>query len=79
MKFLLEESGERVDSYLASQLSLSRSYLVSCIRQGLVKVNQKQVKPSYILKQGDSISLTISSGCTLFMVGQTVSNNPQTF
>ena len=33
----------------------------------------------YILKQGDSISLTISSGCTLFMVGQTVSNNPQTF
>ncbi len=55
MKFLLDESGERIDSYLATQLSLSRSYLASCIRQGIVQVNQNRVKPSYILKQGDEI------------------------
>ena len=57
---LEEDEGERLDKFLASQpLGLSRMYLKKLIQGEKVRVNEKLVKPSYTLHEGDTIKLII--------------------
>ncbi|RKD34339.1 RluA family pseudouridine synthase [Thermohalobacter berrensis] len=51
-----EQDNERVDAFLASELDdVSRSYIKKLIKKDLVRVNDKKVKPKYIVSQGDII------------------------
>lgn len=52
-----DEIEERVDSYLAKELNISRSKIQKLIKQGLVTVNEKVVSSNYIVKCGDFISV----------------------
>ena len=58
MKLLIDElnESERIDNYLTNvSKDLSRSKIQSKIKNGEVKVNNKTVKPSYILKFSDIV------------------------
>ena len=68
MKFVTDEftSGIRIDTFLASACSsehksISRSKIQSEIKKGVVLVNKKQTKPSYVLKEGDIIDFEPSN------------------
>lgn len=52
-----DEIEERVDSYLAKELNISRSKVQKLIKQSLVTVNEKVVSSNYIVKCGDFISV----------------------
>lgn len=50
----------RLDTYLTKRLKdYSRTLLQRFIKEGLIKVNNKPVKPSYVLHQGNLITLKI--------------------
>lgn len=53
-RFLLrsEENGVRIDLYLSSRLSISRSKAKEILDRGLVKVGERSVKPSFKVKRG---------------------------
>lgn len=54
------KSGERIDSYVANSLDeLSRSYVQKLIDEGMIKVNDKLVKPNYKVKIDDIITVGI--------------------
>ena len=54
------ESGQRLDKYIAQELSdLSRSLVQSLIREGLVTVNGQTVKASHKVEVGDTIVLRV--------------------
>ena len=58
MNFLkqVETNAEkRIDSYLASELSISRSKVQKLIKEGLVTVNGDIVSNNYVVKMGDQI------------------------
>ena len=52
-----DEIEERIDSYLAKELNISRSKVQKLIKQGLVIVNEKVISSNYIVKVGDFISV----------------------
>ena len=55
-----EQTGERVDSFLASEVEeLSRSRIQKLISDGLVTVNGVRVKASAKLAEGDEVDITI--------------------
>lgn len=51
----VEESGKRIDSFLADELDLSRSKVQKLVKQELVTVNGKVVANNYLVKVGDII------------------------
>jgi len=53
--------GRRLDKYLSGRLgkAVSRTALQRSIRQGMVTVNARPVKPSYIIRPGDVIDLLL--------------------
>ena len=52
--------GTRIDKYLSDEREeLSRSYIQQLIDDDLVQVNDAKIKPSYKLREGDVITLTI--------------------
>jgi len=54
------ESGQRLDKYIAQEVSdLSRSLVQRLIREGLVTVNGQTVKASHKVKVGDTIVLRV--------------------
>jgi len=56
----VEAAGARPDTYLASQLSeLSRTRIQRAIEDGDVLVNQRVMKPSYRLHEGDQIEIDL--------------------
>ncbi|MCR4617132.1 MAG: RluA family pseudouridine synthase [Lachnospiraceae bacterium] len=62
MKIIVEEEmdGERIDKCLPIFCqNLTRSYISKLIKEGLVTVNGKSVKPSYNLSEGDEIDFDI--------------------
>ena len=62
MKLIIDENteNERIDSFLADILSdYSRTKIQACIKNGDVKVNQKKVKASYLLKLGDFLEFEV--------------------
>ena len=50
-----EDSGKRLDAYLAEHYDLSRSKIQSLIAEEKVLVNSKVVKSSYLVKENDQI------------------------
>jgi len=55
-----EDSGTRIDAYIASNnKELSRSYIAKLVDNGNIKVNGREVKPSYKIKAGDVIDIDI--------------------
>ena len=65
MKLIIDELTDenRIDAYLADLMSdFSRSKIQSEIKKGGVLVNSKIVKPSYCIKEGDVITITVSKG-----------------
>lgn len=60
MKLIIDEQSEniRIDSYLAEIMpTKSRSKIQTEIKKGLVLVNSKEIKPSYILKDNDVLEI----------------------
>ena len=58
MRISVSNGGLRLDSYLISSLSKSRSKIQSMIKNGDILVNGKSSKSSYIVKIGDIINIT---------------------
>lgn len=56
---LSNEHNERLDVFLSKKLNISRSKVVSLIKDNLVKVNSFNVKPSYIIKENDQITIEL--------------------
>lgn len=55
-----ENSNERIDKYLTSQLKdFSRSKVQQLISEGLVLVNEEVVKANYKVEAGDAVTVTI--------------------
>lgn len=52
---VVDKIGNRLDSYLAEELELSRSKVQKLIKEKLVEVNGKCVSSSYQVKEGDKI------------------------
>ena len=68
MKVVCNESGIRIDKFLADNTDYSRERILKMIKQGFVKVNNDNVKPSYKVEIDDEInideSFTIESDLT---------------
>jgi len=57
-RVVIEENiNERLDSYLSKNTDFSRSKVVKMIESGSILVNDKSVKNSYTLKEGDVITI----------------------
>ncbi len=56
-KWTIEESKERIDKILSEKLEYSRSCIGKMLVAGSILVNGKNVKPSYIVKQGDLVEV----------------------
>ena len=54
---VIDNEGLRIDSYLASELDLSRSKVQKLIKEGLVLVNGNEVNSSYQVKLDDEIEV----------------------
>lgn len=55
-----EDKDTRIDTYLAEELKeISRSNIQKMIKEGLITVNGKKVKPRYLVKTGDYIEIKI--------------------
>jgi len=55
-----EDDNERLDAYLAKELNeVSRSYVQKLIKENLVYVNDKNMKSSYLVKEGDFINVKL--------------------
>lgn len=55
MEIEVTNGGERLDSYLASSLDISRSKIQKLIKQEKILVNGKSVNSSYVVKENDYI------------------------
>ena len=51
----------RLDLYLTQHLSLSRSRIQACINAGRIHVNGMPTKPSFMVRRGDQISISLPS------------------
>ena len=61
LKIKKNETGIRLDSFLAGKLfEYSRQWIKKNILEGNILVNGKEVKPKYIFKKNDKISVNIS-------------------
>ena len=58
-KFIAEEAGIRLDTYLAQKCRLSRSQVQRLIREGQVTVNGRPGKPGLGLNPGDRVEVTL--------------------
>ena len=59
MKLIVEDSNDRIDSYLSSieEVDLTRAKVQSLIKTGNILVNGKEVKNSYKVSNGDEIEI----------------------
>lgn len=56
-----QDEGSRIDTYLTDCLgNISRTKLQTAIKNGVVTVNSKEIKPSYLLKIGDTVEFSES-------------------
>ncbi len=56
-KIIYESFPQRIDTFLASRLSLSRQFIKKMLKTSQVKVNGEIKKPSYTLTEGDVITI----------------------
>lgn len=60
IKITADIKGERIDRFLSENLeNLSRSYIQKLLKDGMISVNQKKVKPNYKLNAQDEIIVCI--------------------
>lgn len=57
--FSFQGPEQRIDIFLTENIELSRNKIKSLIKSGRCRVNGKEVKPSYVLKEGDRVELTV--------------------
>ena len=57
MKITVLENNMRIDKYLMSNTEITRSKIQKMINDGLILVNGKSIKSSYIVKENDEISI----------------------
>ncbi len=62
----------RLDVYLNKELDLSRNYIQNLIDTNNIKVNEKNIKKSYKLVEGDTISITLPKSKDLDIVAQDI-------
>lgn len=68
IKFISNEKGERLDSFLKKNLSeFSREYIKSLIKEGNILVNGERKKPSYKVKDKDIIEVIIPEPKELYL------------
>lgn len=61
-----EDEGIRLDSYIPKHIEdVSRSYISSLIKEGLILVNGQKKKPKYMVKKGDIIQIQLPKKETL--------------
>lgn len=60
-----ENTGERIDKFLAERVDITRSALIMLIDKGAVKVNNKAIKKNYKVKNGDELTVEIPEPMTL--------------
>lgn len=69
----INEPVERLDAYLAEYFAdLSRSRLQKLIKEGLVQVNDKQVKPSCPLEAGDLVTVMVPMAAPVAVVAEDI-------
>lgn len=69
-----EPAGERLDAYLAKELSdLSRSRIQALIKSGHILLNETKVKAKVLLKAGDRITIEIPEPEALDLIAQDLS------
>lgn len=56
-EFVINNSGDRIDNYLATKTELSRTKIAKMIKEKKILVNEKEIKSSYILKENDVIKM----------------------
>lgn len=54
---IVEESGQRIDKYIAEKQDLSRVAVQRLIEEENILVNGKPTKPSYIVQNGDEVTI----------------------
>jgi len=65
LQFAATRAGDRLDKYIAEECpELSRSYIQKLISEGYVTVNDRTVKSSFKLDDGDKVSATIPPSVT---------------
>ena len=65
MELVVNRNGERLDSYLATELDLSRSKIQKLIKEDKILVNGKSVNSSYTVKENDCVSVNDSLDFTI--------------
>ena len=53
-----DDINKRIDSYLIDVLNFSRSKIQKMLKENYIKVNDKSIKNSYLLKKGDVIEIS---------------------
>lgn len=53
-----EYKGFRIDQFLSEVTEFSRSKITKMIKEGLILIDSEKVKPSYIIKEGQTINIT---------------------
>lgn len=70
---LEDEEGDRLDVYLSSQLGdMSRSYIQKIIKDKKVKVNGKEEKSKYLVKEDDKVTIEIPAPKLLEVIAQDI-------
>ena len=54
-KIIYKGSGDRIDKFLTVELNKSRTEVQNLLKEGKILVNQKIIKPSFILKENDEL------------------------
>ncbi len=70
-----EDSGRRIDSYIAERSSLTRSAVVNLIENSCIQLNGQQINKNYKIKTDDRIIVTIPDPKPLEVVAQHIPLN----
>lgn len=72
MDITVNENGSRIDKYLMNNTDYSRSYIQKLIDNGMILVNGKEVKSSYLVKENDVISINDELGIEMDVVPENI-------
>ena len=72
MQLVVKSEKERLDKYLANNTDYSRSLINKFIDEGLVLVNNKKCKASYLLRENDIIDVEESYSNKIDLVGTNI-------
>lgn len=68
-----EDDNERIDTFLSRELDeVSRTYIQKLIKNKLVEVNGKNVKPRYLVKEGDLIAVKLLKPKEIILIPENI-------